>query len=415
MTDALRPYLDAILAAPEEDEPRLALARFLTDRGDARGEHIRLSCELEKLERDDPVRKAMEAQVAKLPTLAFNGGPHADFPLQWGIRRGFIEELSCSGAHFAAHAEPLMREAPIRVYHMTPYFEGHAALLAACPALARLRKLRLHIVQRDDIATILASPHLVGLRELELSLQLDGEVAVAELGLALRHLDGLEVLSTFYGTIDQSACAALAHLAERLDLELLDVRGTHVSAVGLAEIRTILAEDRVLPRPEPRVSFRFGLLDLHQSKLDAEEIRGLIDSGEFRAATKLVLPCSLIGDAGVEHLIRSGAFPSLVELRAPGITNDAALSLAREAVGLDHLEIMDLDDAPSERNGGRGVSDWAALAIARSTRLPAVRRIERGYEHHCYADGAREDTETLPIARDDGRTVESVIWHRIWP
>lgn len=48
MDAELRPYLDAILAAPEDDEPRLTLARFFTDRGDARGDHIRLAVKLEK-------------------------------------------------------------------------------------------------------------------------------------------------------------------------------------------------------------------------------------------------------------------------------------------------------------------------------------------------------------------------------
>ena len=39
MDASLRPLFDAILDAPEDDAPRLALAARLTELGDARGEH----------------------------------------------------------------------------------------------------------------------------------------------------------------------------------------------------------------------------------------------------------------------------------------------------------------------------------------------------------------------------------------
>ena len=69
IADELRPYYDAILAAPDDDAPRLELARILTERGDRRGEHIRLSCELDKLDREDPARAALEARCKELPSL----------------------------------------------------------------------------------------------------------------------------------------------------------------------------------------------------------------------------------------------------------------------------------------------------------------------------------------------------------
>lgn len=53
MDAALRPLFDAILDAPEDDQPRLALAARLSALGDARGEHIRLACPLAQLALDD--------------------------------------------------------------------------------------------------------------------------------------------------------------------------------------------------------------------------------------------------------------------------------------------------------------------------------------------------------------------------
>lgn len=69
-SDELRPFFAAILAAPEDDAPRLELARLLSERGDQRGEYIRLSCELDRLEMDDPalttiaVREGLEHPIA---------------------------------------------------------------------------------------------------------------------------------------------------------------------------------------------------------------------------------------------------------------------------------------------------------------------------------------------------------------
>ena len=69
-------------------------------------------------------------------------------------------------------------------------------------------------------------------------------------------------------------------------------------------------------------------------------------------------------------------------------------------------------DGPPARSG---VSDAAVRTLARSPHLPALRRITRGQEHRAYTDGAREGPETTPIHRDDGRVVESIIHHAIWP
>ena len=142
MDVSLRPLFDAILEAPEDDAPRLALAARLTELGDARGEHIRLACALAQLATDDPARAALTARCARLPAFAFFENVDRDFPHSYVVRRGFVEELACSAAAFVAHGARLMRAAPIRVYDAGP-IHGQGASLAACPALARLRRLRL--------------------------------------------------------------------------------------------------------------------------------------------------------------------------------------------------------------------------------------------------------------------------------
>lgn len=407
--DELRSLFDAILAAPDDDAPRSKLAQYLIERGDRRGEHVRLSCELEQLEPDDPARAALVERCAKLPSFAFFTNTQRNFPYSFVKRRGFVEEFECGVRHFVAHADELMRDAPIRVYDPNPV-HGQGAALANCPALAKLRCLKLgHVTAVDDRAAILASPYLVGLRELELTPWLLDASSVAKLGWQLRRLRGLRVLTMHYGTIEGSACMALGLLAKVLRLELLHIAGTRMPDSGLVKLRSILGTDRVLPRPEPSMTFRFGVLDL--SKSSAMAIRALIDSGKHRSATKLVFKNNRIGDDVIAHVARSGAFPALVELDldGTGITDDGARVLAREAVGLEQLAAIDLGEVPG------GVGDAAIEELARSPRLPSLRTIVRGWEHRPYTEHAREEKEVVSIRRADGRVVESIIHHWIFP
>ncbi len=171
---------------------------------------------------------------------------------------------------------------------------------------------------------------------------------------------------------------------------------------------------------EPRVTFHGGVLEVAYGTADAAALRALLEGGAYRDATKVVLVGSPIGDAGVALLARSGAFPRARELHlgATGLTDRGARALARQAVGLDHLERLDLGEVPGEGSpiGARansGVSDAGVDEIARSPRLPALRRIERGKEHRF--PGGREGRELVEISRADGRIVESSIYHSIWP
>jgi hypothetical protein len=173
------------------------------------------------------------------------------------------------------------------------------------------------------------------------------------------------------------------------------------------------------PRAPPDVTFRDGVLEV-SGWLDLAALRTLIESGEYRGATKLALAWTALGDEGVAYLARSKGFPSVTEIKLgrTGMTDEGATALAQKAVGLDLLETLDLGDLPEEPNpwgwqDRSGVGDRGVEEIARSTRLPALRRIIRRKDHRppSYCDA----TVVTEIRRADGHVVELIIEHSSSP
>ena len=59
-------FLQAILAEPDDDAPRLIYADWLEERGDPRGAFIRLQCALERFGPFDPARPDLEDEASEL-------------------------------------------------------------------------------------------------------------------------------------------------------------------------------------------------------------------------------------------------------------------------------------------------------------------------------------------------------------
>jgi uncharacterized protein (TIGR02996 family) len=145
-------FMQAICERPNDDAPRLMYADLLEERGDPRGEFIRVQLELRSLEvewRLDPRRKAWrkhkpipltsqdEEIIARGKALrqrerellasywrqwspkllggqdvCSNLGGRGDSPFVT-FRRGFVEAVSCSLADWLAHGPALVRAAPL--------------------------------------------------------------------------------------------------------------------------------------------------------------------------------------------------------------------------------------------------------------------------------------------------------------
>jgi uncharacterized protein (TIGR02996 family) len=61
-----KPFIEAILADPDDDAPRLIYADWLEDRGDPRGEYLRLDAEVVRLPEGDPRRAECVSRLGAL-------------------------------------------------------------------------------------------------------------------------------------------------------------------------------------------------------------------------------------------------------------------------------------------------------------------------------------------------------------
>ena len=104
------PFVAAICAEPEDNLPRLIYADWLDDRGDPRGEFIRLQV-AEHL--GEPGHTLRIAELEKLHGRKW-AGPFADWAYMIGLRRGFPEHLVIQAEVFADLANEVFNIAPIR-------------------------------------------------------------------------------------------------------------------------------------------------------------------------------------------------------------------------------------------------------------------------------------------------------------
>jgi uncharacterized protein (TIGR02996 family) len=95
-------FIRSILASPRDDAPRLAFADWLEERGDPRGEFLRILLRLEALSEKEapPQMKAKLASVREIAGLRQRLRQLRELiPLDWALRltRGWIEHCNMVG------------------------------------------------------------------------------------------------------------------------------------------------------------------------------------------------------------------------------------------------------------------------------------------------------------------------------
>src|SRR5438128_2543204 len=165
-------FLDAIRAAPDDDGPRLIYADWLEERGDPRGEFIRIQCVLESMPDDAAGRSELEAREHELLAAYQDAwtAPWREWVSSWEFRRGFVATITADAPDFLAHAATLFASEPVEHVRIHEA-EDYVADLAACPQLRQVRVLDLSqcAIGASDAVLLAESPYIDHLHTLDLS------------------------------------------------------------------------------------------------------------------------------------------------------------------------------------------------------------------------------------------------------
>jgi uncharacterized protein (TIGR02996 family) len=158
--------LAAIVAAPDDDGPRLVYADWLLERGDARGDFIRLQCELARADERSPRALELYELVEPMRKASWRlfAGELARYASERSFHRGFVDEVRMPVGVFAKHGERLFSRYPIRGLVAAP--TPDLRKLAAVPALRLVEELWLAEPTRELAA--LAGARLDRLKTLTL-------------------------------------------------------------------------------------------------------------------------------------------------------------------------------------------------------------------------------------------------------
>lgn len=179
MSDSRPALFQAVLDRPDEDAPRFAYAGYCDAQGDPYGEFIRAQLARTQALRhgsdEDASRAYDEAQKVRAQqkgTAAWSNGveklvKHLEFI------RGFVDRVVIDARAYLEHTDELYRRAPIRQLVLTGVGDL-APTIAQDPRLSQIRWLSIDgkpTIGDAGLAAIAASPHLRGLRVLEVSFQ----------------------------------------------------------------------------------------------------------------------------------------------------------------------------------------------------------------------------------------------------
>jgi uncharacterized protein (TIGR02996 family) len=403
-------FLQDIKENPEDDTPRLVLADWLEERGDARGEFVRLQCRRARLSEDDPAVRALEGREAELlkQHRAAWLGVLAEKAFSTEFRRGLVK--------VTATARNLLSK--------------RLAALPPAEALAWVDSLHVYDMNADAVVRLAESPHWTHLSSLDLSgnmyyadhlagqftvgMNVPGGLALVELPL-LGRLTRLDLSCNDIGAEGMAALAARRDLGRLRVLDLSMNNFHDEGAAALASCRSLkglttlnLSRNRIGPAGAAALARWRGLstvitLSLFGNPLGAEGVAALAASPLLRRLTELRLGvetighpnvrASQIGPKGAAALAGSPHLKRLTSLylsgNAIGPKGAAALAASRTLTRLTSLDLSDnaIGDAGARALASspllrgltslslryNGIGDKGALALAASPHLARVR------------------------------------------
>jgi uncharacterized protein (TIGR02996 family) len=353
-------FLQAICAEPEDDGPRLVYADWLDERGDVRGEFIRVQIELARGPADEAKRAELAARERALLAAHREAwlGPLRRW-LTWAeFRRGFPEAVVLQAEQLLECAGELFRLAPIREVKLS---RARAWLpqLAALPLLARIRFLDLsgdqgaRTILSGDLTHLTASPYLGELSGLRLRHHPFNDAGLRALARP-RSFAGLESLDLSNVGLTADGVAALNDPAVFPRLTALCLRGNRLRDAGAGELAWA------------RRAAGLRSLNLADNGLTRAAVPTLT-SGRLHQLTELDLSRNPLG-GGLEIL----AGPSFPELRRLRLNRcrlvGPTLQPLSQLPPLSALSLLDLS--------GNALGTQGARLLAASTRLAGLTELD---------------------------------------
>lgn len=231
-------FLQAILAEPEDDSPRLVYADYLSERGDPRGELISLQIAVARgrvgLEARDRVDELIAACWDDLASFIGAAGIQ-----RFCVRRGFVEAVVLDDKRLG-ELPVLMSAAPILELKLTGARDG-APRLAAMRELLGVRTLDVSSLGMGNrrFFELIRSGFLANVSTLMLAGNALSDAAVAALVRATGHLPCLEHLDLEANRLGDAGVLTLVDSPLLSQLVTLDVDTSDLSRATQRELRRV--------------------------------------------------------------------------------------------------------------------------------------------------------------------------------
>lgn len=197
MTLNHQPFLDEILHAPKDDNPRLIYADWLTEHGDPRGEFIRIQCRRAELSFESA--EYWELRQQEQAMLAVHrqewAGELPDLVYHYQFHRGFPSRIRIFSEPFLKNADKIFALTPIEDVVFDFARDRQLAPLLASEKLNQLDSLVIgNSWGKRDLEMVWDSGHVPHLRKLALRSSIGGSgTKFANGGKELENLESLSL------------------------------------------------------------------------------------------------------------------------------------------------------------------------------------------------------------------------------
>jgi uncharacterized protein (TIGR02996 family) len=314
-------FLTAILAAPDDDTPRLVFADWLDERGTdddkARAALIRTQCAAELLPPGSPERRRLDRQASAIVKANekrwLKDLRAGKFGTDYKFRRGFLDGVSMSPTKFIKRGGDLLTLAPTLRSVRFPYAANEVTELAASPFLARIASADL---------TLMCTCGFCGIDE-----------ELRDL-FKSKHAHNLRALNISRDRVDAEVVGALVRSPNLANLTELDLSDNPLGGDGLAALAKAKNLGRLTALTLSRVCKASSAADLTGFQTFAR-------SKHFPALKRLTLEGDAVNAVAVTALVAAPFFPQLthLDLSHNRIGEQGAKALAGADTSLETLDL----------------------------------------------------------------------------